>query len=200
MNHKQIIVSLWINNYLTLSFITLQRWRRRFFTLKQGEIPQQFCLEYYTDRCCRKLKGTIDLDQCEEVECGLRMEDRKSKFQYIFAVKTQKRIYYLAAEQETQMRDWVKCICQVCNLHDTKQLQPVTFPIDNQRQCKYLLCDSVNIIGNIRLWSIRRNVCRRVPHLVNVSEADDVFITESFCKVMDQGCECISGTPLGTMG
>ncbi|EDW30182.1 GL22454 [Drosophila persimilis] len=97
------------------------RWRRRWFTLKQGEIPEQFCLEYYTDHNCRKLKGVIDLDQCEQVDCGLRLENRKQKFQYMFDIKTPKRTYYLAAETESDMRDWVNCICQVCHLHDTKQ-------------------------------------------------------------------------------
>ncbi|XP_017022933.1 protein daughter of sevenless isoform X1 [Drosophila kikkawai] len=97
------------------------RWRRRWFTLKQGEIPEQFCLEYYTDHNCRKLKGVIDLDQCEQVDCGLRLENRKQKFQYMFDIKTPKRTYYLAAETEADMRDWVNCICQVCHLHDTKQ-------------------------------------------------------------------------------
>ncbi|XP_016970401.1 protein daughter of sevenless [Drosophila rhopaloa] len=97
------------------------RWRRRWFILKQGEIPEQFCLEYYTDHNCRKLKGVIDLDQCEQVDCGLRLENRKQKFQYMFDIKTPKRTYYLAAETEADMRDWVNCICQVCHLHDTKQ-------------------------------------------------------------------------------
>lgn len=100
-----------------------QRWRRRWFTLKQGEIPEQFCLEYYADSKCRKLKGVIDLDQCEQVDCGLRLENRKQKFQFMFDIKTPKRTYYLAADSETVMRDWVNCICQVCHLHDTKQSQ-----------------------------------------------------------------------------
>lgn len=91
--------------------------------MKQGEIPEQFCLEYYADRKCRKLKGVIDLDQCEQVDCGLRLENRKQKFQFMFDIKTPKRTYYLAADTETDMRDWVNCICQVCHLHDTKQSQ-----------------------------------------------------------------------------
>lgn len=102
--------------------VCVQRWRRRWFTLKQGEIPGQYCLEYYTDRSCRKLKGIIDLDQCEQVDCGLRLEHRKQKFQYMFDVKTPRRTFYLAAESELDMHDWVNCICQVCNLQDlTKQ-------------------------------------------------------------------------------
>lgn len=118
-----------LNWFLCLS---LQRWRKRWFTLKQGEIPGQFCLEYYTDRNCRKLKGVIDLDQCEQVDSGLHLEHRKQKFQYMFDIKTPNRIYYLAAETENDMRDWVNCICQVCNLHDfTKQ--------PGERQCKFRL-------------------------------------------------------------
>lgn len=39
----------------------------------------------------------------------------------MFDIKTPKRTYYLAAETEASMRDWVNCICQVCHLHDTKQ-------------------------------------------------------------------------------
>lgn len=61
------------------------------------------------------------MDQCEQVDCGLRLENRKQKFQYMFDIKTPKRTYYLAAETEADMRDWVNCICQVCHLHDTKQ-------------------------------------------------------------------------------
>ncbi|PSN37264.1 hypothetical protein C0J52_17319 [Blattella germanica] len=47
----------------------MNRWRRRWFVLRHsGELPGQFFLEYYTDRNCRKLKGKIDLDQCEQVD------------------------------------------------------------------------------------------------------------------------------------
>lgn len=49
-------------------FVKFQRWRRRWFALRHsGELPGQYFLEYYTDRRCRKLKGHIDLDQCEQV-------------------------------------------------------------------------------------------------------------------------------------
>ncbi|GAB0100597.1 Protein daughter of sevenless [Sergentomyia squamirostris] len=91
------------------------RWRRRWFTLKQGEFPGQYFLEYYTDKSCKKLKGTIDLDQCEQVDAGLCME---RKFQHVFNVKTPNRIYYLAADSDEDMRFWVNCICKVCGLQD----------------------------------------------------------------------------------
>lgn len=114
-------------------FLLLQRWRRRWFILRQGEIPGQFHLEYYTDRNCRKLKGMIDLDQCEQVDSGLRLEHRKQKFQNMFDVKTPRRTYYLAADSEADMNDWVACICQVCNLQD---LSNKGMNSDTNRQCR----------------------------------------------------------------
>ncbi|XP_055844998.1 protein daughter of sevenless [Episyrphus balteatus] len=119
--NKEVHYEGWLIKSPPTKRIWRARWRRRWFTLKQGEIPEQFCLEYYTDRNCRKLKGVIDLDQCEQVDCGLRLENRKQKFQYMFDIKTPRRTYYLAADTEADMRDWVNCICQVCHLHDTKQ-------------------------------------------------------------------------------
>lgn len=83
--------------------------------MKQGELPGQYLLEYYTDQTCRKLKGVIDLDQCEQVDAGLFME---RKFQHVFNVKTPRRTYYLAADSDEAMRYWVNCICNVCGLQD----------------------------------------------------------------------------------
>ncbi|XP_046624202.1 GRB2-associated-binding protein 2 isoform X1 [Neodiprion virginianus] len=93
------------------------RWRKRWFALRHsGELPGQYFLEYYTDRRCRKLKGRIDLDQCEQVDAGLRFENRKQKYQFMFDVKTPKRTYYLVAESEADMNKWVDAVCQVCGL------------------------------------------------------------------------------------
>lgn len=56
-----IICNVYCTNFL-------QRWRKRWFILRHsGELPGQYFLCYYTDRNCRKLKGQIDLDQCEQV-------------------------------------------------------------------------------------------------------------------------------------
>ena len=45
----------------------LQRWRRRWFVLEKAT-EGQFVLNYYTDESKRKLKGTIYLDECEQVK------------------------------------------------------------------------------------------------------------------------------------
>lgn len=51
-----------------------------------------------------------------QVDAGLRFENRKQKYQYMFNVKTPKRIYYLVAENEADMNKWVDAVCQVCGL------------------------------------------------------------------------------------
>lgn len=100
----------------------LQSWRRRWFLLTHsGELPGQYILTYYTDRNCRKLKGVIDLDHCEQVDLGLKLDERKLKFDHVFDIKTPTRTYYLAADTENEMKSWVNCICKVCGLKSTSE-------------------------------------------------------------------------------
>lgn len=91
--------------------------------MKQGELPAQFFLEYFTDESCRKRKGIIDLDQVEQIDAGLQLEKQKQsvQFQHIFDIVTPHRTYYLAAETEKEMKDWVMVICQVCNLQEAEE-------------------------------------------------------------------------------
>lgn len=118
--NKEVYHEGWLIKSPPTKRIWRARWRRRWFTLKQGEIPGQYVLEYYTDRKCRKLKGTIDLDQCEQVDAGLRLDRQKEKYAHMFDVKTPTRTYYLAADTEEDMRGWVNCICHVCQLQETQ--------------------------------------------------------------------------------
>ncbi|XP_058059785.1 protein daughter of sevenless [Anopheles bellator] len=118
--NKEVYHEGWLIKSPPTKRIWRARWRRRWFTLKQSDVPGQFFLEYYTDRKCRKLKGTIDLDQCEQVDAGLRLDRQKEKYAHMFDVKTPTRTYYLAADTEDDMRGWVNCICQVCNLQETQ--------------------------------------------------------------------------------
>ncbi|XP_065214666.1 GRB2-associated-binding protein 1-like [Planococcus citri] len=110
----------WLTKSPPTTRIWRARWRRRWFILRHsGELPGQYFLFYYTDRNCRKLKGQIDLDQCEQVDAGLRrlqFESHKQKYQHMFTIRTPKRIYYLAAETEDDMNKWVDCVCHVCGL------------------------------------------------------------------------------------
>lgn len=70
---------------------------------------------------CRKRKGVIDLDQVEQVDAGLRLDRQSIKFQHMFDMKTPHRTYYMAADSEQDMRDWVMVLCQVCNLQETEE-------------------------------------------------------------------------------
>ncbi|UXI18868.1 ribosomal protein [Sarcoptes scabiei] len=79
-------------------------------------IPGQYVLEYYTDSSCKKLKGQIDLDQCEQVDAGLQLEIHKQNYDNMFDLRTSKRTYYLVAGSEEEMNKWVECICAVCGL------------------------------------------------------------------------------------
>ncbi|KAL1459027.1 hypothetical protein WDU94_011043 [Cyamophila willieti] len=109
-----------------LGVCTCMRWRKRWFVLKHaGQIPGQYLLCYFTDRNCRKIKGQIDLDQCEQVDAGLRFEHRKQKYQHMFDLKTPRRTYYLAADSEDDMNRWVDAICHICGL---KTFPPVDGP------------------------------------------------------------------------
>ncbi|GFY53348.1 protein daughter of sevenless [Trichonephila inaurata madagascariensis] len=97
--------------------IVKPKWRQRWFVLRHsGLLPGQFILEYFTDSSCKKLKGKIDLDQCEQIDAGLPVDSKVAGYQYMFDIRTPKRTYYLIAETEADMNKWVECICSVCGL------------------------------------------------------------------------------------
>merc|ERR1719232_199391 len=81
-------------------------------------MPGQFILQYYVDNTAKKLKGSVDLDQCEQVDSGLTFECGKLRFQYMFDIRTPRRVYYLAADTEEEMSSWVDLVCRVCGLHN----------------------------------------------------------------------------------
>lgn len=62
------------------------------------------------------------------MDAGLRFENRKQKYQFMFNVKTPKRTYYLVAENEAEMNKWVDAVCQVCGLKAYTQ--------DEEQQCQ----------------------------------------------------------------
>lgn len=108
-----------------------RRWRRRWFALRQsGELPGQYFLDYYADRNCRRLKGTINLDLCEQVDAGLHMERHgqaplnPNLRGSVFTIQTQRRTYHLEADCEADMEKWVDAICRVCGLRATDDVPP----------------------------------------------------------------------------
>lgn len=69
------------------------------------------------------------MDQCEQVDLGLKLDERKLKFDHVFDIRTPSRTYYLAADTETEMKNWVTCICKVCGLKSTVEEDDGKFQI-----------------------------------------------------------------------
>ncbi|KAL4717792.1 hypothetical protein ACJJTC_000941 [Scirpophaga incertulas] len=123
---RNIVFEGWLTKSPPSKRIWRTKWRRRWFALRQsGELPGQYFLDYYADRNYRRLKGTINLDLCEQVDAGLHMErigngslDHKLR-RSVFTIQTQSRIYHLEADCEADMALWVDAICRVCGLRAT---------------------------------------------------------------------------------
>jgi len=92
------------------------KWRRRWFVLREGGVPGQYILHYYTHKHSKKQKGSIDLDQCYQVDTGLTYKSGKTSLSNLFNIKTEKRTYYLSADSIEEMNAWVQSLCQACGL------------------------------------------------------------------------------------
>ena len=100
-------------------FLSFQKWRKRYFVLRMPPAASSLpgscgLLEYYDSPRCTKRKGSIDLDQCEEVTLSLDTYDYNHLFALSSKHKGRNRTYYLAAENEDTMNHWVECLCKVC--------------------------------------------------------------------------------------
>ncbi|KAL8576369.1 hypothetical protein ACOMHN_048936 [Nucella lapillus] len=94
------------------------KWKQRFFVVHKptGSLPDQYEMSYYNSEQCSKKKGSIDLDQCEQIIESLDSD----QYPYLLAIKTicrsKVRTYYLATKSEDSMNAWVQCLCRVCGL------------------------------------------------------------------------------------
>jgi len=86
-----------------------------------------------------------------QVDAGLRFENRKQKYQYMFNVKTPKRIYYLVAENEADMNKWVDAVCQVCGLKAYTQ--------DEEQQSKNICIYNLNLLFLFLLITHMNQTC-----------------------------------------
>ncbi|KAH9513829.1 hypothetical protein Btru_031510 [Bulinus truncatus] len=116
---------------LTSTFkIFRAQWKRRYFVLSkpQGSLPDQYELDYYKDEHCSNKKGSIDLEQCEQIIEALDSES----FPNLLAIKTicrnKVRTYYLAADSEQEMNSWVQWLCHVCGLRPEDQPTDIPEP------------------------------------------------------------------------
>ncbi|CAH1776751.1 unnamed protein product [Owenia fusiformis] len=96
------------------------KWQRRYFILYKpsGSLPGHFALDYYKDKTRKKQYGSIDLEQCEQVIASLD----STEYCFLFSIKSvhrnKNRTYFLAAETEAEMNEWVNRLCCVCGLKE----------------------------------------------------------------------------------
>lgn len=54
------------------------------------------------------------------MDIGLTAENGRRKYEYMFDIKTPKRIFFLAVDSREEMAAWVQIICGACGLTSTK--------------------------------------------------------------------------------
>ena len=84
-------------------------------------------LEYYKNDHSKKPIRVIDLHCCEQVDAGLTFKRKEFQDSFVFDIKTSDRTFYLVAETEEDMNQWVRSICQLCGFnqsHDAHGKEP----------------------------------------------------------------------------
>ena len=56
----------------------------------------------------------------EQVDIGLTAENGRRRYEFMFDIKTPKRIYFLAVDSHEEMTTWVQMVCSACGLTSTK--------------------------------------------------------------------------------
>ncbi|CAG4941990.1 unnamed protein product [Colias eurytheme] len=122
---RYILLEGWLTKSPPHRSIFKTKWRKRWFSLRQSnDLPGQYFLDYYGERSCRRLKGSINLDLCEQVDAGLMTQNSNTQLDpaergCVFSIQTKERTYHLEAACEEDMAKWVDAICRVCGLRAT---------------------------------------------------------------------------------
>lgn len=82
----------------------------------KGSLPGQYQLNYYRDEQQTKFRGSINLDQCEQIIESLESKSHKHLFTIKTEHKSQERTYFLSTETEKEMIQWVHSLCTVCGM------------------------------------------------------------------------------------
>lgn len=99
---------------------TLQAWKKRWFILRSGRMSgDPDVLEYYKNDHSKKPIRVIDLHCCEQVDAGLTFKRKEFQGSFVFDIKTSDRTFYLVAETEDEMNQWVRSICQLCGFNQS---------------------------------------------------------------------------------
>ncbi|MBZ3876846.1 GRB2-associated-binding protein 2 [Sciurus carolinensis] len=104
-------------NFLPLltSSSGIQAWRKHWFILQSGqEGSEPGDLEYYKHGQSKKPLWIISLDLCEQVQENMTFHKKGWPCGFVFKIKTNNHTFYLVAETNEDMYNWVQSICQVC--------------------------------------------------------------------------------------
>ncbi|KRY34852.1 Protein daughter of sevenless [Trichinella spiralis] len=111
--------------FSSCSLTFARKWKPRYFVLQVGQTDGQTQLKYYTDEEKTRLRGSINLDRCEQVDAYLTYTYKnRIRYQWIFDIRIPKRVYYLVAGNENEMNAWVNDLCCVCNLQREQNPEP----------------------------------------------------------------------------
>ena len=78
-------------------------------------------MEYYkSEKSKDNLKKPIDLRDCKSIDGYLH----NKKWQHIFCLNTERRRYFLVADDEESMKTWLSNLCDVCGFNKQHSVDP----------------------------------------------------------------------------
>ncbi|XP_038618017.1 LOW QUALITY PROTEIN: GRB2-associated-binding protein 2 [Tachyglossus aculeatus] len=122
MSGGEVVCAGWLRKSPPEKKLRRYAWKKRWFVLRSGRMSgDPDVLEYYkNDRSKRPLR-VINLSLCEQVDAGLAFSKKELQDSFVFDLKTGERTFYLVAETEEEMSQWVQSICQICGFNQAEE-------------------------------------------------------------------------------
>eukprot|EP00062_Callorhinchus_milii_P001142 gi/632935917/ref/XP_007891706.1/ PREDICTED: GRB2-associated-binding protein 3-like isoform X2 [Callorhinchus milii] len=115
MSAEDIVFTGWLIKSPPEKKLKRYAWRKRWFVLRSGRLSgNPDVLEYYKNHHSKKPLRMINLNQCENIEAGIKLSKKQFQNNYIFDVQTPARTFYLVAKTEEEMNRWVQHISLIC--------------------------------------------------------------------------------------
>ncbi|XP_052456661.1 GRB2-associated-binding protein 1 isoform X7 [Carassius gibelio] len=121
MSGGDVVYTGWLRKSPPEKKLRRYAWKKRWFVLRSGRLSgDPDVLEYFKNDHAKKPIRVIDLNLCEQVDAGLSFNKKDLEHSFIFDIKTIDRIFYLVADTEEEMNNWVRCICEICGFNPTE--------------------------------------------------------------------------------
>ncbi|KAJ8000697.1 hypothetical protein DPEC_G00183050 [Dallia pectoralis] len=121
MSGGDVVWSGWLRKSPPEKKLRRYAWKKRWFVLRSGRLTgDPDVLEYYKNNHAKKPIRVIDLNLCEQVDAGLTFNKKDLEHSFIFDIKTIDRVFYLVADTEDEMNNWVRYICDICGFNPTE--------------------------------------------------------------------------------